>query len=180
MESLDKSFNLFLKLHLAAKRNRAEGVATSITTVDIRDVNEATTRPWEAASSPASPASLLTSLGARELVEFKVGTAAEVLTTPESRRYEMIFLDGDHSAQAVYQEIPLALRKLSGGGVIVLHDVFPDAKPLWSGQAPLLGPWSAISRFQAEQAPFHVVPLGELPWPTKFGSHMTSLALVSS
>jgi predicted O-methyltransferase YrrM len=71
----------------------------------------------------------------------------------------MIFPDGDHSAGAVYRKIQSALRKLSECGVIVLHDVCPDGKPLWEGQAPILGPGSAVGRFEAEQSRFWVVTI---------------------
>lgn len=93
--------------------------------------------------------------------------------------FDLIFLDGDHSAKAVYGEIPLALKRLNPGGVIVLHDFFPNGRPLWEGQAPILGSWLATARFQAEKAGFEVVPLGALPWDTKLGSRITSLAVVS-
>jgi hypothetical protein len=40
------------------------------------------------------------------------------------------------------------------------------------------GPFLAIERFKEEGAPLTVLPLGELPWPTKLGSNTTSLALL--
>jgi hypothetical protein len=40
------------------------------------------------------------------------------------------------------------------------------------------GPFQAIERLRAEGAPLKVLPLGALPWPTKLGSNMTSLALL--
>lgn len=170
-----------IALALAAGRNTAEGVATQIVTVDIRDVNDPGTRPWIDAGSPASPRALLTTLELIDLVEFNVGTAVETLAEP-AEGFCMIFLDGDHSAEAVYGEIPLALQRLSptGPGVILLHDFFPGMRPLWTGQDPLPGPFQAIERFRSESANFDVLPLGELPWPTKLGSNLTSLAILTS
>lgn len=96
-------------------------------------------------------------------------------------KYDLIFLDGDHSAEAVYREIPLALNRLpaTGSGIIVLHDFFPDVKPLWTWQDPLPGPYLAVKRYQREGAGFHAVPLATLLWPTKLGSCVTSLAVLS-
>ena len=32
----------------------------------------------------------------------------------------------------VYREVPLALGLLKPGGIILLHDFYPGARPLWS------------------------------------------------
>jgi len=78
----------------------------------------------------------------------------------------------------VYREIPVALRLLNPGGVILLHDYFPDVKPLWSNGVVIRGPFAATERLKAEGARIEVLPLSELPWPTKLGSSVTSLALL--
>jgi len=49
-----------------------------------------------------------------------------------AQTFDFIFLDGDHAARTVYQEVPAALRLLNSGGVILLHDYFPNLRPLWS------------------------------------------------
>lgn len=64
----------------------------------------------------------------------------------------MIFLDGDHSAEVVYQEIPLALRRLEPPGLIMLHDYFPDQRPLWPGREPVVGPNLGVGRIVSEGA----------------------------
>jgi hypothetical protein len=87
-------------------------------------------------------------------------------------------LDGDHSAGTVYEEIVLALRVLSQGGVIVLHDYFPDLQPLWSDGSVIPGPWLGTQRLRAEGVNLAVLPLGDLPWMTKRQSKATSLAIV--
>ncbi len=167
-------------LAFAAARNQAEGIDTRIVTVDICDVNDERTCPWLEAGSPASPRSMVESVGLSYLTRFEVNTSIEKLSE-RGDSFEMIFLDGDHSAEAVYREIPLALNRLpaTGSGIIVLHDFFPDVKPLWTGQDPLPGPYLAVKRYQREGAGFHAVPLATLPWPTKLGSCVTSLAVLS-
>jgi hypothetical protein len=40
-----------------------------------------------------------------------------------------------------------------------------------------LGLYLAVARLRSEGVGIGVLPLGELPWPTKAGSHLTSLAL---
>jgi hypothetical protein len=62
--------------------------------------------------------------------------------------------------------------------VILLHDYFPDLKPLWSNGRVIPGPWLAIERLKREGAPLTVKPFGALPWPTKLNSNNTSLALL--
>jgi hypothetical protein len=67
---------------------------------------------------------------------------------------------------------------LNHGGIIVLHDYFPDGKPLWPDEPPISGPYHALERLMSE-ARLTVLPLGELPWATKGESMMSSLAVVA-
>ena len=96
-----------------------------------------------------------------------------------SQKFDFIFLDGLHDAYMVYQEIPAALKHLNDGGFILLHDYFPNQKPLWSGIPPIVGPYLAVKRLKDEGVDLEVIPLGELPWATKLGTNMTSLALLT-
>jgi hypothetical protein len=80
----------------------------------------------------------------------------------------------------VYREIPIALRRLEPPGLIVLHAREVVVQPLWADHPPLPGPALAAARFAAEGAGFVVLPLGELPWPTKLGTRRTSLAVLSA
>jgi predicted O-methyltransferase YrrM len=149
-----------------------------LTTVDIVDVNDNRTRPWARFGSPHSPAEMIRQLGCEASVQFVARRSLEYMSEC-TKRYGLIFLDGDHSADTVYREIPAALRLLEQAGYILLHDYFPDLRPLWAGSAPARGPWLATERLRREGVRMRAIPLGALPWPTKRGSTVTSLALVT-
>jgi predicted O-methyltransferase YrrM len=149
-----------------------------LTTVDIVDVNDERARRWINRGSTYSPAELMRRLGCESSVQFVTRPSLEFMADC-TKRYGLIFLDGDHSAHTVYKEIPAALKLLDESGFILLHDYFPGFKPLWAGTPPIRGPWLATERLRREGVPIRVVPLGALPWPTKRGSTVTSLALVS-
>jgi predicted O-methyltransferase YrrM len=163
---------------LAAARNRAEGIEATLFTADIQDVNDPVARPWLKHRSARSPRAMVEALGCGDFVRFEVTPSLRRLAR-DDRRYGLIFLDGSHDADMVYQEIPLALRRLEQPGLIVLHDYFPGGRPLWPSSPPILGPDLAIGRLIAEGAGLRAVPLGDLPWPTKLGTHTTSLAVLS-
>ena len=63
--------------------------------------------------------------------------------------------------------------------VILLHDFYPEAKPLYPDNNTISGPYLAMERVKKENPNITVTPLGDLPWPTKQGVNMTSLAIVS-
>ncbi len=162
----------------ALKRNQGtQAEAVKLATVDISDVNDPTTRPWIQWGSKYSLREMVQQLGAIDWVTFLTRPSLEFFSTTKEC-YDFIFLDGDHSAKTVYQEIPAALEHLNSNGVILLHDYFPSGKPLWKGTLAIPGPWLAARRFQSEGLKFKILPLGELPWPTKLKSNVTSLALL--
>ena len=166
-----------IALALSALKNREEGVNTKIISTDIIDVNNEVNKPWEEFGSPASPADLLNQIGCDGIVSFEIGNSIDKLSLP--RKFDIIFLDGDHRASTVYKEIPIALNCLEDGGVIILHEYFPNLEPLWKNQMPIAGPFLAIQRFIDEGIGFNIIPFGELPWSTKFGSNLTSLAILA-
>ena len=151
--------------------------SASLITIDIKDVNSETEKPWLHYGNDLSPRQMIDKLGYKDFVEFKVGPSLDFLKQ-NNQKFDFIFLDGDHSATTVYQEIPAALKMLNKGGVILLHDYFPDLEPLWSNGNVIRGPFMASQRLVQEGVGFEVLPLGKLPWPTKLDSNMTSLALV--
>lgn len=149
-----------------------------LVTVDIIDVNDPTVRHWEKFNSPKSPKAILEAVGAAQVVTFKVEPGLE-FARKNTRKFDFVFLDGNHAAQAVYQEIPAALKMLAPNGVILLHDYFPNVQPLWAGSRAIQGPALAVQRLRSDGIDLEVIPLGALPWPTKKGTHVTSLAIAA-
>ena len=167
-------------VHIAAalRANAAAGgPAPDLTTVDILDVNDATTRPWLGYGSRHAPAEMIDRMGMTGRVQF-VARSSLAFLADAGPSYDFIFLDGDHGAATVYRELPAALRRLAPGGLVLLHDYFPDGRPLWPGDAVIPGPWLGVERLRGEGAGLTVLPLGNLQWPTKQGLNVTSLAAV--
>jgi predicted O-methyltransferase YrrM len=162
-----------VSLALAAKR-----IGARIITCDLADVNDETRHPWLRHGSRHSPRELLRVAGCEEQVEFRVADSLDFLESTESQ-FDLVFLDGDHSAARVYRELPAAFRILRPGGYVVLHDYYPENRPLWPDNAPLVGPHLAVERLRNEGGRLEVLPLGELAWRTRAGSNVTSLALVA-
>ncbi len=161
-------------IHLALGLNKDTG---RLVTVDIRDVNDPISQPWEKHNSQDSPKKLLEYVKRKDIVEFI--TADSLCFLPECReRFDFIFLDGEHSPTVVYQEIQSAIKLLNPGGLILLHDYFPDNKPLWPDGSVVSGPYLAVERLIKENSDIGILPLGDIPWPTKLGSRRTSLALL--
>lgn len=148
-----------------------------LVSVDAADVNDPVASRWAAHGVARSPRQLVESLGHAHLVRFVAARSLDYLAECRDS-FDFIFLDGDHSADTVYREVPAALEHLAPGGVILLHDYFPGRRPLWSHGGVISGPADAVERLAAEGVPVAALPLGALPWPTKLGSHVTSLALL--
>lgn len=160
-----------------AKTAAEDGTKGQLTTLDIRDVNDQSLKPWLAYGTTQSPSEMVQNLDLADFVRFIQGSSVDYLKNAP-QKFDFIFLDGDHSAQAVYQEVPLALNLLNPNGIILLHDYYPNGQSLWSNNYLIDGPYRAIERFTAEGADLIVVPLGNLPWATKLNSNVTSLALL--
>lgn len=167
-------------LHIASALYMSQikvGKNASLTTVDIVDVNSIVTKPWLAYGTKYSPVEMIDKLNYGSFVTFVADTSLNYAATSK-QKFDFIFLDGSHAASVVYQEIPRALKLLNPNGIILLHDYFPKMKPLWYDGIVIPGPFQATQRLAKEGASLIVLPLGELPWPTKFGSNVTSLALL--
>jgi predicted O-methyltransferase YrrM len=164
-------------LHIARalKRLNQNGRMTS---VDIVDVNHPELGAWKQGGLPRSPRDFARQLECLDHIEFHTGACLDLMRTTR-QRYDFIFLDGDHGARAVYQEVSAALSLLNTGGAILLHDYYPGAKPLYPDNATIGGPFHALERIRKENPAIGVLPLGDLPWPTKQGKNVTSLALVA-
>ena len=148
-----------------------------LVTVDVEDVNDHEVRMWEQCGAQASPRDVLAKLGCSHIVEFVVSTSIEFLERTTGR-YDFIFLDGSHEADMIYREIVGSLRKLTPGGCILLHDFFPNGKRLWRNGEAVPGPFLAVRRLRSDGAGVNAIPLGALPWKTKLGSNLTSLAML--
>lgn len=148
-----------------------------LVTVDIKDVNDPVKEPWKEHNSLTSPEKLLESIDCKDVVEFVTEDSVSFLSG-SIEKFDFIFLDGDHSPEKVYQEIPRALKLLNPDGLILLHDYFPDNKPLWPDGSVVTGPYLAVERLMKENSSVHILPLGDMPWLTKLGSRKTSLALL--
>lgn len=156
---------------------RALNAQGRVTTVDILDVN-APDAPWKTLGLPLSPRAMAEKLDCADRIAFVAQPAQDFMRATDER-FDLIFLDGDHSARAVYGEVAAALTVLRPGGVILLHDYYPGGKALFADGSAIPGPFRALERIMRENLAMGVQPLGALPWPTKQGSHMTSLALLT-
>jgi predicted O-methyltransferase YrrM len=162
-------------VHLAKALSRlGEG---KVITADILDVNHPEDGSWKKIGMRKPPVEYLNDLNCAQFVTFQTGPCQDFMASTQER-FDLIFLDGDHRAKAVYQEVSAALPLLNEGGVILLHDYYPEGKVLYSGQEPICGPYLAMKRIMRENRRIDVLPLGALPWPTKAGGNITTLAMV--
>ncbi len=159
----------------ALQANSTPEVATRMVTVDIVDQNAPNALARRLGI--ATPSEMVEKLGAKDWVKFVTQPSMDYLRQTQDK-FDFIFLDGDHTALNVYKELPAALQRLNPGGVIVLHDYFPDGNALYSDQKIIAGPWLAGERLKRENPQLRIIPLGPLPWPTKLGSTVTVLAIV--
>ncbi len=159
-------------LALAQLQNRVG----ELVTVDVKDVNDVEEQPWKKFGACFAPREMLEKVGCHHQVHFVTETSTEFFST-HTEKYDLIFLDGNHSAGIVYQDITGSLGHLRKDGYILLHDYFPNLEPLWSDGSVIPGPALAVGRLMQEDPSFDVLPLGTLPWPTKLDSNVTSLAL---
>jgi predicted O-methyltransferase YrrM len=147
-------------------------------TGDILDVNDPAQGAFSSLGTP-SPREGLSRLGIENRVRFEAKPALQLMRHLD-QKFDFIFLDGDHSATSVYQEVATALDLLSPDGLILLHDFYPQGKRIYPSGMVVPGPFVAAQRINSESRGLNFIPLGELPWETKQGVRKTSLALVSS
>jgi predicted O-methyltransferase YrrM len=164
-------------VYIATALGKSAHPSSRLVTVDITDVNDPIKKPWQQFGARMCPRELIACIDMESTVEFVTRPSLAYLQTC-SEQFDFIFLDGDHAAASVYREIPAGLRLLRPGGSILLHDYFPELRPLWPDGKVLPGSWMAVQKLRAEGAALDALPLGDLPWPTKQGTRRTSLALV--
>lgn len=167
-------------VHIASALHAGQiqhGKVAELTTVDVADVNSSAVRPWLEHGTKHSPVEMINQLDYGSFVHFVTDRSLDYMSGC-GEKFDFIFLDGDHSAKTVYQEIPAALKLLNPDGVVLLHDYHPLLEPLGADGMVIPGPWLALKRLADEGADVAALPLGALPWPTKCGSNLTSLALL--
>lgn len=150
-----------------------------LTTVDIMDVNDTVAKPWIKYGSKHAPIENIAEAGCADRVTFIAQDSKKYLRTYDGPKYDFIFLDGSHKATEVYLEIPQSLNILADGGVILLHDYFPNNNILWKDSPRIIpGPYLGVERLKKEnKGMIEAIPLGNLPWKTKLGTNTTSLAI---
>jgi len=165
-------------IHIALALKLSNNSNTHLITVDIEDVNDSMEKRWKKFGSKYSPRELVENVHYDERATFVKDNSLHFLSNCKER-FDFIFLDGSHYAPIVYQEIPLALKLLNNNGTILLHDYFPNGKPLWGKSPVVTGVHLAVKRLVAENSELNVLPIGKLPWFTKLDSKVTSLALLT-
>jgi predicted O-methyltransferase YrrM len=153
-------------IYIAAALKRLNEDA-KLTTIDIVDVNHPAEGAWKKAGVSKSPADLAAALALQDRICFRTSPALKFMTLTEQR------------FETVYEELAAALPLLDKAGLILLHDYYSNAAVHYGDSARILGPFHALRRAHKENPEIRVLPLGELPWPTKPGTKMTSLALVA-
>lgn len=149
-----------------------------IDTVDLVNVNDDNKKYWKKYKSKSSPKDNLKSNKCEKLVNFITESSINFLKKT-NKKYNFIFLDGNHSSNYVYKEISLALNLLEKNGIILLHDYFPNGQALWEDSKKIIyGPFLAFKRILEEGNKLKILPVGNLPWKTKFKTNKSSLALI--
>lgn len=163
-----------------------------ITTVDIRDVNDVDTnhtdsevphdfngKNFSVFKSKYTPKKCLELIGLEDKVEFVKSDSVEFMKNTKEK-YDLVFLDGNHDYDVVMREVPEALNILNPNGMVLLHDYFPECKPLWpkSSNVVCTGPYIGVQQLQQQGLKFFVEPCGNMPWETKYpNEYATSLAV---
>ena len=78
----------------------------------------------------------------------------------------------------MYSEIARTTHHLRAPGYVVLHDYFPNGRPIGAVQNFLKGPYLAARRVSSEAVDVAVISLHPLPWPAAMESYATTLAIV--
>ena len=145
--------------------------SSELITVDLVDVN--LNKPDK---NLLSPKEMIKKLGKKN-VNFVVKSSLDFFDD-NNNKFDFIFLDGPHSEDYVFKEVPRALDHLKKNGILLLHDYYPEGKSLYKGKNPILGPYNAIKNLRKKNLKIKPIPLGKLPWKTKLNSNSTSLCII--
>lgn len=62
--------------------------------------------------------------------------------TPDSQKYDIVFIDGLHLRDQVIRDVENSLKRLNPNGVIVMHDCSPAKKEYATTYYNKTGPWN--------------------------------------
>lgn len=147
--------------------------------VDLLDANHPIGGMWRSYGLKASPREMLALSGLENYVQF-VAQNPDTFLMHDETTYDLVLVNGDTDADAVYRALVLASDRLSpSGGFILLHNVFATGKRQYGKQdAVVWGPVLAAARLESEYRELKLQPLSPLPWMTRAGTHHSSLALL--
>lgn len=92
--------------------------------------------------------------GYSNVVKCKMNSIEFLATTDDKEIYDFIYIDGDHTAEAVFKDASLAWRALKPGGIMAFDDY------LWELEFPInLRPQAAIDLFLTLMKD-HIILLG--------------------
>ena len=164
-----------LTIALAMNRN-GHG---QLTTLDMVDANHALGGPWRTYNLKASPREMISRSELNTNVHF-VSNNPDTFLMQDETSYDLIFINHSTEADAVYRAIVLSADRLSpSGGFMLLHNVFPTGKRQFGKHEPVIwAPVLAAARLCAEFRELKLQSLSPLPWPTRDGTHLSSLAFL--
>lgn len=165
-------------IHIAASLKRLFGNDnSSLTTVDIENVNSKQFEPALFLKRKSTPEEMIKKINYTD-INFETYSSLDYLQNTKEK-FDLVFLDSNHASDFVYKEIKLSLKILNAQGVIIVHDFYPDGKPLFPTGKIIWGPYLAVKKLMKENQGLEVIPLGKLPWKTKENSYNSSLAILS-
>ena len=153
------SSTTFIALAIRHLHSLSDNETSSLTTVDIIDINNEQDKHWLNFGSTESPLSMLKKLSCEKYVKFVQTTSLNFFAEYDNK-FDLIFLDGNHFYTNVYQEIPLALSALEQGGLILFHDYYPNFKPISGVKNMIPGPALAVERLRSEGVRMKALPFG--------------------
>lgn len=150
----------------------------SLTSIDITDWNDEIIFENKFRHK-FTPAKAVAQAGCSKIVQFVIGDSTKTL--PRLLRYfDLVFIDGSHKVDIVFQDIINSSALLNYGGMIVLHDYYPDLKPLWSCRSKITaGPFKAVRKIRQKEPRIDAISLNDLPWVNWEPSHKTTLAVLT-
>ncbi|MDX2259842.1 MAG: class I SAM-dependent methyltransferase [Hyphomicrobiaceae bacterium] len=168
---------LYLAAGLGGADAEGEG-SGHLDTVDIVDVNDEGARHYARFGAAMSARTRLDRLGLAQRVHFHVGQSDRHLAAGSSR-YDLIFIDGDHSETGAYFDMVGALARLADGGLIILHDYDNPDRPTPGIDAGQYGVHWAVTRLAAYCPGIGVLVLGSVTPPGAASPEPTSLAILT-